>query len=253
MFEVIVFLLGLFLLVLGGSGVIGSSLSLAGKLKISPLIIGIIFVGIGTSLPEIFVSIFSGLDGSAGLGLGNIIGSNIAHICLFLGSVLLFVKKVYIGKVKTQQNGLLMVLVTAIFSLLLISGNFGFISGAIFIFLGFLAVIWEIYEGKHGAVNEDRKIMDNLIQSNNGKKLSIVVLLFFISLISLIVGGKFVVDSGVKIAQMLGVSSFVIGATIVALGTSLPELTVTIESALRRNEDKLLIGNILGSNIYNIL
>jgi cation:H+ antiporter len=253
MFVTALFLFGLFLLVMGGSGVISNSLSLAGKLKISPLIIGIIFVGIGTSLPEIFVSLFSGLDGSGGLGLGNIVGSNIAHICLFLGSVLLFVKKVYIGSVKTQQNGLLMLLITIVFSLLLIFNVFRFVPGALFIFLGFGAVIWEIYEGKKGAVNEDRKVMANLSLINNGRKLSSVLFFFFISLIALIIGGKLVVDAGVKIAQMLGVSSFIIGATIVALGTSLPELTVTIESALRKNEDKLLIGNILGSNIYNIL
>lgn len=253
MFDIFVFFLGLFLLVIGGTGVIDNSLALAGKLKISPLIVGIIFVGIGTSLPEIFISIFSGLDGATELGLGSIIGSNIAHICLFLGAVLLFIKEISVGEVKTQQNALLMLSLTFIFSLFLIIKKFLFLPGLIFIILGFVVIYWHIKEGKRGAISEDRKDMEKLNNINNEKKLSTIGFLFVISLIFLILGGKLVVDSGTKIAQLLGVSSFIIGATVVAVGTSLPELTVTIGGALKEKDDKLVVGNILGSNIYNIL
>jgi cation:H+ antiporter len=253
MVDIILLIIGVALLIKGGTGVINNSLLLAQKIKISPLIIGIIFVGIGTSLPEIFISIFSGLDKNTGIGLGNIVGSNIAHLCLFIGGVLLLIKRIHIGTVKTQQNAYIMLFLTIVFSILLILGKLTFVPGLLFIISALILITWQIKQGENGALHEDKQSMNQQNSFVLGEKLNKIYFLLFISILMLLLGGKLVVDSGTRVAMLLGVSSFVIGATIVAVGTSLPELVVTIKGALTKKGDKLVIGNILGSNIYNIL
>lgn len=242
-------LIGLLLLVIGSKGTVHNASVLSKKLNIPSLVIGIIFVGIGTSLPELFVTLFSGLDKASDLGLGNIIGSNITNVGLIFG-VAILLNSVYIGTVKTQKNAFIYFFLVLFFSLLLFMREFSFLSGLLLLLLGFLLIAWEIIEGRKGSFEEDKKEMRNLSSTNSS--FLFISLYFFLSLMSLILGSKLVVDSGVEIASLFGVSSFIIGATIIAMGTSLPELSITITGSLA-GEKKIVMGNILGSNIYNIL
>lgn len=243
------FLLGLVLLLLGSRGIVQNALSIASRLRISPLTIGITVVAIGTSLPEIVISLFGGLDKATDLALGNIVGSNIANIGLIFGLILTF-HSLYIGRTKTQKNMLLYLLLTPAFFLLLIFGQLKFFSGIIFLIWGFSALYWQIIQGQKGAEEEDKEVIAKLAKVRRNPMLAGI--LFIVSLGIVISGGKLLVDNGIEIARFFNVSQVIIGITVVAIGTSLPELAVSI-AGLAAKEEKLVVGNILGSNIFNIL
>lgn len=248
MLAFFLFILGLALLLLGSTGVVKNALIISRLAKISPLIIGVTIVAIGTSLPEITVSFFGGVEKATDLSLGNIIGSNIANIGLIMG-VSLLIKKVYIGKNKTQKNMLATLFISIIlFATLLIDG-LTIMHGLIFIALGFVFIGWLVKKGRKEELPEEllTKHADNPI---------LAVGAFIISLIALMIGGKLLVDAGVTLAHLLKISEEIIGITALAIGTSLPELAVSIIGLTRSsgyNEEKLVVGNILGSNIFNIV
>lgn len=249
MSPLIYFGVGLGLLLLGANGVVNSALAIASRTKISPLIIGITAVAIGTSLPEIIVTIFGGLDGGLQLALGNIIGSNIANIGLVLGISVLS-GTIVVGKQKTQENMLLyLVLSLLIFSVLAL-GKLGFLAGAALLLLGHIVLIWQVSQGVSGSHAEDKTLVQKLPRTK--QKSQMLALSFAFSLAALIIGGKLLVDSAITMAREFHVSQAVIGLTAVAVGTSLPELAVSA-IGLKKRQGKLVIGNILGSNIFNIL
>jgi len=247
--SVIFFLAGLILLLLGANGIVNCALKIARKIHMSPLVVGITVVAIGTSLPEIVVSFFGGIDNATHLALGNIIGSNIANIGLILGISLLF-SDVRVGTHKTQSNGILYFSLSLVVFLILLTNNLNFISGSALILSG-LAILWkQIHQGLNGALIEDKKMFQKMtIAHDNSLTLG---LYFTISLIIIVVGGKLLVDYGVILARIFGLSETIIGITLIAIGTSLPELAVTVMGILKK-EEKLVLGNILGSNMYNIL
>lgn len=247
--TIILFLTGLFLLLLGSRELVRNALTLAGKVRISPLVIGFTVVAIGTSLPEITVTLFGGINKANDLALGNIIGSNIANIGLIFGFALIF-RSIYIGTLKTQKNMLLYLLLSTVFFLLLLLMRLQVIEGLFLLSLGILTIFWQIRQGKKGALEEDKAVLDELGKDHRSPLLA--VLLFVLSLSALLIGSKLLVDSGVRLAHLFGVSPFLIGIVAVSIGTSLPELAVTVTSLLKK-EEKLAVGNILGSNIYNIL
>jgi len=249
MTSFLLFLLGLGLLVIGGRGVVNNALAIASRLKLPPLIIGITIVAIGTSLPEIVVSFFGGLDKATDLALGNIIGSNISNIGLIFGLSLLL-NGLYIGSMKTQKNMIFYLVLSIAFFLILLFSGLNPIQGVFFLLFGFFVLIWQIIQGRKGVFEEDKEIFEEL--SKIGRNPVFACLLFVSSLALLVGGSKLVVDSGVEIAHLLGVSPFMIGITVIAVGTSLPELSVSLVGIAAR-EEKLVVGNILGSNIYNIL
>ena len=246
--TITLFLTGLFLLLLGSRELIRNALILAGKVRISPLVIGFTVVAIGTSLPEITVTLFGGINKANDLALGNIIGSNIANIGLIFGFGLIF-RNIYIGTLKTQKNMLLYLLLSTMFFLLLLLMRLQVIEGLILLSLGILTIFWQIRQGKKGALEEDKAVLDKLGKDHRTPLLS--VLLFILSLLALLIGSKLLVDSGVRLANLFDVSPFLIGIVAISVGTSLPELAVTVTSLLKK-EKKLAVGNILGSNIYNI-
>lgn len=243
------FIFGLFLLLIGSKGVIDNSLKLSSLFKIPPFVIGVSIVAIGTSLPEMVVSFFGGLDNSPGLALGNIIGSNIANIGFILG-VSLLLRPIYIGTAKTQKN-MLVTLATSLFLFItLLFDGITILHGIIFIVLGICVIWWQIVQGKKDGIIDEPPM-------ENTKNPTLTVVLFIVSLVGLFIGGKLLVDSGIAIANLFKLPSVIIGATAVAIGTSIPELAVSITALTRKNvtknEEKLVIGNILGSNIFNIL
>lgn len=249
MSSLVYFLAGLGLLLIGANGIVSSALAMASRIKISPLIIGITAVAIGTSLPEIVVTVFGGLDGGLQLALGNIIGSNIANIGLILG-VSILSGGIIVGKQKTQNNVLLYLLLSVVTFIVLALEKLNFLMGVALLITGHLVLIWQVSQGVSGSRAEDKMLVQNLPRTK--KKASILAMHFIFSLAALVLGGKVLVDNGIILAHVFHVSQAVIGLTAVALGTSLPELAVSVIGLMKRQE-KLVIGNILGSNIFNIL
>lgn len=243
-----VFTAGLLFLLFGATGVVNSALSIASKIRVSPLIVGITAVAIGTSLPEFTVSIFGGINQATQLALGNIIGSNIANIGLLFG-ILLLSNKVHVGRYKTQNSVITYIFLSLITFLILYTKNLNFIFGLILIFSGIGALWLQIRQGLQGAKVEDKKLMQQTKKSN--KNSFILTLTLIVSLIALIIGGKLLVSYGVILANIFHISQAIIGVTAVAVGTSLPELAILIVG-LFKGENKLIVGTILGSNIFNI-
>lgn len=249
MLTFFLFTIGLVLLLLGSSGVIKNALIISRLTRISPLVIGVTLVAIGTSLPEIVVSFFGGLEEAPDLALGNIIGSNIANIGFILG-VSLIIKPIYIGRTKTQKNMLITLLVSLFLFATLVLDGLTVVHGLVFIILGFGFIWWLVTQGRREELPEE------LSRKHNNINPAFAVGSFILSIAALIFGGKLLVDTGITIANLLKIPETIVGITAIAIGTSLPELAVSVIGLTRnttREGEKLIIGNILGSNIFNIL
>lgn len=242
--QVIILLAGFLFLVKGADWFVEGAASIAKKLGIPQLIIGLTIVAMGTSMPEAAVSITAAINKNAGITIGNVVGSNILNIFIILGITAV------ITNVAIQKSTLLYEIpfMTVITIILLIFGITGsevtFIEGVIFwilflIYLGYLFVM-----AKKGNDQEEAEAKDNPVWK--------CMLLMVIGGILVVKGSDFAVSGATEIARYFGMSERFIGLTIVALGTSLPEL-VTSVTAARRGNTGIAIGNIVGSNIFNIL
>jgi len=234
---------GLIILSLGAEAVVRGSVSLGKKIKISLFTIGVVVVSAGTSLPELASSLEAIISNHSDIAVGAIVGSNIANIILIMGATTLLCP---ISGVTQNQINQSIINIFIAFSLILMSIfviQFNFIFGVISLILLIAIMTSQIKKGSLDFSDVDEK-----------GEYHIIISLFFIliGIIFLIYGSKFFVGAAVNIATTFGVSESVIGATLVAFGTSLPELSVGILSALRRKVD-FALGNVLGSNIYNIL
>ncbi len=248
MIALFLIIVGLTLLLLGSRGVISNAIRISALTKIPPFIVGVTIVAIGTSLPEMVVSFFGGLEKASGLALGNIIGSNIANIGLILG-ISLLMHPIYIGRTSTQKNMLVTLIVGLLLFITLLIDGITIAHGVFFVIVGFGVIIWQIVQGKNdGLVDEQTAQLP--------KNPALTILFFLASLFCLFLGGKFLVDGGVAIATLFHIPEVIIGITVLAVGTSLPELAVSITALAKhvtKAEQKLVVGNILGSNIFNIL
>lgn len=249
MINYIIFALSLIGLVFSANFLVSSAKKLSAFLKLSPLIIGATVVAIGTSMPELSVAVSSIVQKVPSLSMGDIIGSCIANVCIILGITILFFP-IRVGTEKTQRNNLIILLLTASFI------------GMFFIPLGirkFLAIgllsfyvvflIMEFVWGQEGSKHEDKKAVDKM-EKIKGSPIQYIIKIL-LSLGGLILSGKFLVSSAIGISTILGLESEIIGLTIIAIGTSLPELSTSIISGVK-DEDKLLVGDIQGSNIFNL-
>lgn len=242
------FCLGLTLLLFSTQKIVQLAQRFSRIFKISPLIIGITIVAIGTSLPELTVSIISVLQGDPGLAVGNIIGSNIVNILLVL-PIGLFIGKLRIGKTKTQQNIFVLILATLLFCFVQFYPVLGAYAGIILVGSALGVTILEYLMAIYGRVHEDKMRFKN----QKKERLSLSSLLFVILLVSgIIVGGIFVVDSVQALSHVSGISTTILGFTLTAIATSLPELFTTFFSQ-GDNQEKITVGNIIGSNVYNLL
>jgi cation:H+ antiporter len=222
-----------------------SASSSAKLLGMSPLMIGMTIVSLGTSAPEIFVSIMASLNGTGGLAIGNAIGSNIANVGLVLGTTAL-ISAIPIQKKLMRKEIPLLLLVTIIAGLVLYDFSLTFTDSIVL----FLALIISIYLLFLDIKEESCEIPDE-IEEPTPNTLKIFGSLL-IGLIFLILSSKGLVWGATYIAQSIGISDLVIGLTIVAIGTSLPELAASVSSALKGHHD-IAIGNVIGSNIFNLL
>lgn len=239
----LVFIAGLMLLTVCGDWLVDGAARLSVRLKLSSLFIGVVVVGFGTSLPEILATVIAVRHGNPDLGLGNVIGSNIVNIGLILGLGMVLMCG-HLGFRQAQRDYGFMMLATFLLCLLAL---WGVLTAWIGVFLLILLVFIVCNMLRHAKV-----AADDLPQDSPSEPLVKPIWHIFIGLIGLIVGADLTVNSATAIATQWGISQRVIGLTLVAVGTSLPELAATIAAA-RRKEGGLVVGNILGSNIVNIL
>ena len=245
--AVIQLLAGFALLYFGGDWLVNGGVALARKFRISPLVIGMTIVAFGTSAPELLVSMTSAIKGSAGIAMGNVIGSNIANIGLILGlTAMLCPIPTQNGKV--SANGLVMILASALVFVFSLNNGLSRIEG--FVLFACL-ILFTVVSIRKGRINDQEQDVEQDSQSKT-MPVAVALLLVVLSCAMLAFGADFMVDGATTIAQAMGVSDKVIGLTIVALGTSLPELAASLAAAIKKEMD-ISIGNIIGSNIFNLL
>jgi cation:H+ antiporter len=243
-------LLGLGLLVWGADRFVVGAASLARSLGVPPLLIGLTVVGFGTSAPEILVSTMAALQGNPGIGIGNAVGSNIANIALILGATALIAPLTVKSDMLRREYPLLLA-VSVIAYLLLLDGDLDRVDGILL--LGGLVVSMLLLI-RIGLQRRDHDPLAEEMEAELPTDVSLTAALgwFLLGLAVLIVSSRMLVWGSVEVAVAFGVNDLVIGLTIVAVGTSLPELAAAVMSALK-NEHDLAIGNVVGSNIWNLL
>ena len=240
---------GFALLVWGADRFVHGAAATARNLGVSPLVIGLTIVGIGTSAPEILISIIASFDGNPALAVGNALGSNITNIALVLGLTAL-VTPLLVKSETLQREYPVMFMIMIISLLLCMDGELSRLDGTILL-LGLVALIlWMIKLGlrKHKVDPLETEYEQEIPYLTTGKALFWLV----VGMILLLVSSRTLVWGAINIAQALGISDLIIGLTIVAIGTSLPELAASIVSALKGEPD-IAIGNIIGSNMFNLL
>lgn len=249
MLSYLLFILGFIVLIKGADYFVDGASSLAKRLGLSPLFIGLTVVALGTSAPEFFVNIAASFEGSTGIAIGNIIGSNIANILLILGlSAVIYPLQAKDSTVRTEIPLAFLatlVLFISVNDRLLDNLSFNMLSrsdGLIF-WLFFIIFIYYTFGIIKNPEEEETKAKD--------QKGPAITLAIAGGLIALVFGSKLIVDNGLIIASALGISETLVGLTLIALGTSLPELATSIVAAHKKKPD-IAIGNIVGSNIFNI-
>lgn len=243
--DIIYLFLGFVLLMLAGDFLVRGSVSLAGHFKVSKLVIGVVLVSFGTSAPELVVSLDAAIKGHPDIAIGNVIGSNIANIALVLGltAIILPVK---VKKKAIHFDWAVMMFISLLFYAFCLNLKLQFIEGLIFVLI--LGAF--VYRSIHKSRKEKLKSLEESIPPQHNMFFSIVLVI--LAAIGLIYGAEFLVKGASNIALKLGVDERIISVSVIALGTSLPELATSIAAAVRKELD-IFIGNIIGSNIFNIL
>lgn len=238
--------LGIIMLIKGGNWAVDAAVHIAVQYGISPMVVGFTIIAFGTSLPELIVSVFANLQGSPGIALGNVLGSNIANILLVLGFAALFLPlKTKVSMELLRDLGF-MLLSTIILVILL---HYGAISRLIAFLMLFslIAYVFLQYKTSKPEDFDEEDLGESTFQSN-----AFALGTLFIGLISIAVGAEFLVKGAKVSAGMIGVPESVIALSLIAFGTSLPELSTSIIAA-RKGQTGMVIGNIIGSNVFNIL
>ena len=241
--QILLLISGLILLIGGSNYLLKSAVELSVKLKLSKVVIGLTVVSFATSAPELLISISSAIKGSSDIAISNVIGSNIANLGLVLGSALCFTK-IKIPKSNMIYDWTFLMIISFIFYLFLRDFNIDRFEGII-LFIGLISFLFFIIK-----IRKD-EAHDNFTNKATLSNFSILFFLIFSSAV-LYIGSELFVNSSIYFAKYFGVSERVIGLTLVAIGTSLPELVTTLV-AIYKSELDLSIGNIIGSNIFNIL
>lgn len=249
--EIIIYIAaGLLMLFVGAEGLIRGSSSLALRLGITPLVVGLTVVAFGTSSPELVVSLKAALEGNGDISLGNVIGSNIANIALILG-VAALIRPLNVQAVVIKREIPIMIFISLILVLFMINHEIDRIEGIIFFAGIIIYTVVSVYLAKR---EKSKEVEAEYIEGVAKKPLKIGLAIPFIilGLALLVYGANLFLEASIEIAKRFGMSQAVIGLTIVAIGTSLPEL-VTSAVASIKNESDIAIGNVVGSNVFNIL
>ena len=240
--------IGLILLVFGGDALVRGAVGLSLKLGLSALVVSLTVVAFGTSAPELIVGIEATLLGASGLVYGNVVGSNIANVLLVLG-VPLLIAPITTGQRGMRRNLVMMLAATVLFMAIAGNGGLYFWIGVAFLVLLGALVADAYYWARKAPDSIDVSEVDVDAAADPNWKVALFVLG---GIVLLPIGAKLLVDGSKSIALELGMSEAAVGLTIVAIGTSLPELATTVMAALRRQSD-VAVGNVVGSNLFNIL
>jgi len=241
---------GLVLLYLGGEWLVRGAVSMANRLGVSPLIVGLSVVAAGTSAPELFVSLISALDNRPGIAIGNVVGSNIANILLVLGAAAL-VWPILVRRSVVTRDGVVLIGATFIFCLLAVNGHISRIFGIAMVLIVIL-YLYISYRHDLGDVKARKEIEGEVAELDGERPVWLITAYLLAGFAGVLIGSELLVSGAVGVATKAGVSETVIGVTLVAIGTSLPELAASIAAAKNRHTD-LALGNVLGSCIFNIL
>jgi cation:H+ antiporter len=253
---------GLVLLILGGELLVRGAVRVAARLGVSPLVIGLTLVGFGTSAPELVTSVQAALSGSPGIAYGNIVGSNIANILLILG-IAAALTPILVASSALKRDSAVMVGVTVLFAAITAAMPLGRIVGAVFL-AGLAGYIYLAFRQERTAATPDHgALYDKGLATQEAdpalvpsaepvRPIAVSLLIAVLGLGLVVLGGYLLVNGAVALARAFDISETVIGLTIVAVGTSVPELVTSVMAAIR-NETDVAFGNVVGSNIYNIL
>lgn len=250
----ILLIVGLVLILLGADALVNGASAVARKYGISEFVVGLTIVGIGTSAPELIVSAISAINGSSDIAIGNVVGSNISNVFMILG-ITAIIAPISLTKSNLKYDlpialGVSLLLFVLAYDSIFLGKEFNVISRWDGLILIAMFVLFMIYSFKSSASGDQN---GESAESENGK-VNIVksVLLIVCGLVGLVLGGRLFVNSGSDIARGFGVSDAFIGITVMAVGTSLPELAASVNAAIKK-KGQMALGNVIGSNIFNIL
>jgi cation:H+ antiporter len=241
--PIIGLIIGIALLVWSADEFTDSGARIAKLFQISPMVIGLVIFGFGTSTPELLVTGVSSFEGNAGIGIGNAVGSNIFNIALVL-AICVIILPIHISKTTIKREWFFQLIAVVIAGYVLFDNFISLIDGVILASFFGLFLIYSFKTAKNTDMPK--------VEIGNKKDQSKVWLMLIFTLIVLMLSAKLVVWSGQTLAQSFGVPDLIIGLTLIALGTSLPELAVSVSSAIKKQHE-MLLGNILGSNLFNTL
>ena len=241
--NIFYFIIGISGLIIGGEMLVRGSSRFAKDLGISPIIIGLTVVAFGTSSPEFVVCLTAALQGASDITIGNIVGSNIANIALILGMAAI-IKPIRIHESILKVQTPFMIFLTMLVFIIALNHYIGRFEGLLIFLTLPLLIFYSIYSYKNNS-GEDKE------NRGTSKRHIIQLLMITLGLAFLIFGARLTVSSGISFARTFGLSELVIGVTIIAIGTSLPELSTAIFSAIK-NEHEIVVGNVIGSNIFNL-
>lgn len=250
MIDILKIMGGLVLLFFGGEVLIKGAVSLARNFGLSKLLVSTVIVGFGTSMPEMTVSVGAALKGASDIAVGNVVGSNIANILLIVGLSATLCPIVVAG-LAVKRDAIVMLAASSILCSLALIGMITLVAGLMMFMLLIGYISWCYLQDKKVSLETLQHIQEDVTGTPN---LGVIkASLYSLSGLALLIGGSYIlVEGAVSIARGFGISEAVIGLTIVAVGTSLPELATSVVAALRKHSD-VIIGNIVGSNIFNIL
>lgn len=250
--SIVLIIIGFVLLIKGADFLVEGSSNVAKRFHIPEIIIGLTIISIGTSMPELFVSITSALDGYPDMAIGNVIGSNIVNLLFILGLSSIIKSVAFKRETRLIEIPICLFVSIAFMIICNIGQDVSRLDGIILIALFILFIIYTIVMAFKG--EEFDKEDDNVEEEKEAKKGSTLkdVLFIVLGIVALKVGGDLAVDNAVNVAKILGLSEKIISITILAIGTSLPELVTSVSAAIKGKSD-IAIGNILGSNIFNML
>lgn len=247
--NIIYLIAGIILLYFGAEGLVRGSSSLALRLKLTPLIIGLTVVALGTSMPEMVVSVGAALSGSGGIAAGNALGSNIANIALILGiSAIICPLAVHVRIVRIDLPFL--VLFSFIIGFMVWDQRIGRLEGTFLVAAIIAYTVFSIISARKETAEAHSLFDQNIPQKQQSIPLSLVFAIVGLGL--LVAGAQLLVTGAVAIATTIGLSEVVIGLTVVAMGTSLPELATSVVAALKKETD-IAVGNVVGSCVFNLL
>ena len=253
---------GLLLLIAGGDLLVRGAVRVASRLGVSPLVIGLTLVGFGTSTPELVTSVQASLAGAPGIAVGNIVGSNIANVLLILG-ISALLAPIAVQSAALKRDGGVLLGVSAGFALLILIWPLDRLAGTVFLLMLAAYIIHAFRQEREGAGADHGAAFDKGEAAQGADRafrpdvaaaggLLVPLLIALAGLALVVFGGRLLVNGAVALASTYGLSESVIGLTIVAVGTSMPELVTSVMAAFRKQAD-IAFGNVVGSNIYNLL